>query len=256
MPSSSVRSARIATPARRQVRLEPAQMILLGDARAEDEVAAASGVGDGEVADQLALVVQHRRQREAAVARQPVREHALEPRAGAGPRDLVLGEARRLEQSDAVADRAALLADGAVRIRAAVGDVLARLGAGRREPQRMLEAEGRAEHRALRLQPVVDGRHPQRPRRGQLLVREADAEAPRIVLAHLRVRVRHRRPVAEARDVHRPDVEAGIAVDHPVRQREADAAALAESGHHAARRPSSCASRGSARRPDCRRART
>ena len=59
----------------------------------------------------------------------------------------------------------------------------------------------------------------------------------RVVLAHLRVGVAERRPVAVARDVHAEHVEAGIAVDHPVRQREADAAALAEPGHDAAGDP-------------------
>ena len=236
-PSNSVRSGRMRDPGRRQMRVEPAQVVLLGDAGTEHEKAAAAGMGDGEIADQLAFIVQHRRQREPARARQPVREHALEPRGRTGARHFVLGEARRLEQPDRIAHGATLVADRAMRVGAAVRDVLDGVDVRRREPERVLEAERGAEHRSPRLQPVVHRRHPQRTRRRKFFVGEADAKAPRIVLAHLRVGVRHRRPVAEARHVHRPDVEARIAMDHPVRQREPDASALTEPRHHAARDP-------------------
>ena len=98
--------------------------------------------------------------------------------------------------------------------RAAPGEGV--LHALRREPQRHLEPVGNAPLRALRREQVVDRRRLERPPGRQLLVREADREAPRIVLAHLGVGVGHRRPVAVAGDVHRPDVGAGIAVHHPV----------------------------------------
>ena len=46
-----------------------------------------------------------------------------------------------------------------------------------------------------------------------------------------------RRPLAEAGNVHGEHVVAGVAVDHPVRQRQPDGGALRVAGHHAARRP-------------------
>ena len=91
---------------------------------------------------------------------------------------------------------------------AAEGDVLDRLGAVGREPERVLEPVALAEHGILA--PSAGRRSAScaaaAPR--QFLVGEADAEAPRIVLAHLGVGVGQRRPVAVARDVHRPHVEA------------------------------------------------
>src|SRR5215475_5369477 len=101
----------------------------------------------------------------------------------------------------------------------------------------MLEAAVLAEHGVLLLEPVVNRRGLERPRGDQLLVREADAEAARIILAHLGVGVAERGPVAVARHVHAPDVRARITLDHPARQRETDAPALAETRHHAAGHP-------------------
>ena len=68
----------------------------------------------------------------------------------------------------------------------------------------------------------------------QFFIREADAEAAGIILAHFLVRVRTRCPFAIARDIHTPDVKARIAIHHPLRERETDAAALAEARHHGA----------------------
>src|SRR5262249_44281951 len=62
-------------------------------------------------------------------------------------------------------------------------------------------------------------------------------EAPRIILTHLGVRIAKRRPIAETCDIHAPDVEAGIAFDHPICESKADAAALAEARHDAAGDP-------------------
>src|SRR5207237_7900618 len=122
------------------------------------------------------------RKRQSAVTRQVVREDPFEPCTGARTRDLVLGKARDLGEAHRVAHGAAFVADRLVRVRAVIRDVLARFGALRREPQRVLEPEGGAKDRAFRAQAVVYWRHPQRPRSGELLVRKADAEAPRVVL--------------------------------------------------------------------------
>jgi len=71
----------------------------------------------------------------------------------------------------------------------------------------------------------------QRASSGELLVGERDAEAAGVVLAHLGVGVGQRRVVAVAGDVHAPDVGAGVAVHHPVGERQAHAAALRQAGH-------------------------
>src|SRR5438094_1726430 len=81
---------------RRQMRFEPAQVVLLGNAGAEHEKPPTASIGDGEIADELAGVVEHWRKRQPALARETVREHQRKPCAGVGSRDLVLGEARRL----------------------------------------------------------------------------------------------------------------------------------------------------------------
>ena len=101
----------------------------------------------------------------------------------------------------------------------------------------MLESEACAPHRVGRTQSVIDGRGVERTAGRKLLIRERDAESTRVVLAHLLVRVAEVGPVAVAGDVHAPDVEAGVAVGHPVGQRQADTPALRQPGHDATRHP-------------------
>ena len=157
--------------------------------------------------------------------------------AAPSPRHAVLGEVRALAEADPLAHGPRLLADALERVRAVERDVLDRFEAGPLEPQRMLEPEPGAPHRVVLGEAVVDRRRVQRARRRQLLVRERDAEPARVVLADLGVGVGERRPVAVAGDVHRPDVVVRVAVDHPVGERQTDAAALRQAGHHRARHP-------------------
>ena len=96
----------------------------------------------------------------------------------------------------------------------------------------MLEAEIGSHDRAGRLQPIVDGRTAQRPGGGQLFVGIGEPEAARVVFRHLDRCISWRGKGAEARHVHRQDVLARVVVRHPARQHQADAAALAEPGHH------------------------
>src|SRR5215469_5082709 len=121
------------------MRLEPAQMILLGDARAEDDEALGSEIGHGEIADEFALVVEHRRQRHAALARQPIREHVLEPPRRSWTRNFVARKGRDFQQADFAAYGAAFLTYGSMSVRASVSDVFARLDALRCKPQRVLK---------------------------------------------------------------------------------------------------------------------
>ena len=127
---------------------------------------------------------------------------------GAGPGELVLGEIGDLGDADAVAHAQAFGLHMREVVGAMEGDDVLGLDALGREPQRRLEAPAVAHHRALRDHHVIERRRLLRPRRRQFLIGEADREAPRIILAHLRIGVGARRPFAEAGDVHRPDIEA------------------------------------------------
>ena len=101
----------------------------------------------------------------------------------------------------------------------------------------MLEPVARPEDRVLRPPRAVGGGGDEGAPGRQLLVGVADGEAALVVLAHLDPGVGAGAPVAEARHVHREHVAGGLALHHPLREREADAAALAEARHHRAGAP-------------------
>jgi hypothetical protein len=212
-------------------------MVLLGRPGSEDVEALRPGLGHREVADQLAAIVQHRGEGQAPLLRHAVRQQAVEPGFGVRPGHLVFREAGDLAEAHALAHRLAFRLHRPEGVGALEGHILLRLRALRREPQRHLQTEGRAEDGAVGLHALIDRRLAQAAGGRQFLVRVADAEATRIVLAHLGLGIGHRRPVAEARDIHAPDVEARIALRHPVGEREPDAAALAEARHHGAGDP-------------------
>ena len=71
----------------RQVLVEPAQVVLLGGARARDEEAAPPEVREGEVADDLPVLLEHRRKHDAAFPRNPGGQDPVEPFRRPGPGD-------------------------------------------------------------------------------------------------------------------------------------------------------------------------
>ncbi len=219
----------------RQMALEPAHVIVFRDAGAYEQEIALAELGQREVADQLAVILQHGRERHAAGRRNAAGQQPVEP--GFRPPALhrILRKARRLHQADAFAHRPGLRADRVEIGRAAPGELI--LYAFGREPQRRLQTIGGAEDGAGFLELVIDRRGQQRASARQLLIRIADGEAAGIVFAHLGIGVAERREVAVARNIHGEDVETGIAMDHPVGERQPDAAALAEAGHDRAGRP-------------------
>ena len=91
--------------------------------------------------------------------------------------------------------------------------------------------------RAHLVEDLVHGRRAEGPRGGQFLVRVGHGKAVLVVLHHLGQRVARRDPAPEARHVHREDIALRFALDHPLRQRQPDAAALAEPRHDPAGRP-------------------
>ena len=139
---------------------------------------------------------------------------------------LVFGERRLVEDADRLAHMTMLLADGRKPVLPAHRIDVLRLDAFRREPVRPLPAELRAEHGAMRLQPVIERRDDARPAGSVFLMREAD----RVMLAiGLERAVAHPVAVAvqvgKAPDVDHPQVERRLAVDDPLRQHPAGAAA-------------------------------
>ena len=172
------------------------------------------------------------------------------------PGHLELAVVGDLDEPDARAHRLALGGHVAVGVRAVEGDLLVRLGRARREPQRVLEPAVVAEHRMLGLQPLVDRRGAQRPcRRGAPRSGSGCESAASSSRAPWRW---CRRASPSRRSARRPSPRCrrpGSPSHHPVRQREADAAALAEAGHHAAGDPEIAQAADRARPADCRRAR-
>ena len=126
----------------RQVVAEPARVVDLGGERAEEvELVGLGRSGDGELADDPAGIVEHRRQRDPAGRRHPGRQQGRQPRLRARPGHPVLGVVRDLGDADALADRGDLAATHVPGVRAPERDILLRLQAGLLEPQRVLQAE-------------------------------------------------------------------------------------------------------------------
>ena len=221
----------------RQMLFEPAHVIFLGGRRTPDHEFFVASFCNREIADQPAELVEHRGQHDAPLLRHAVGHQPVEEVFRTSARHFVLGEVGDLGDADALAHRAYLVADMLEIIGAVERDDILGLGAVGREPQRRLQPPGIAHHSVLRDHRVVERRGLRGSRGWQFLVGEADREAARIVLPHLGVGVAQRGPFAPAGDIHAPHVEARIAVDHPVGQRQPDAAALAEAGHDAAGDP-------------------
>ncbi len=154
-----------------------------------------------------------------------------------GPLDQVLAEIVDLVDADRLAHRPALLGHRRKGVRAAEGRRLEARLALRSEIVDVLHAVGRAPDGALGIPEAPGRRRLQRAADRQLLVRIADGKPPLVVLGHLGPRPVRPGPVAEAGDVHRVDVCLGLALGHPLGQRLADAAALAEARHHRAGGP-------------------
>ena len=71
----------------------------------------------------------------------------------------------------------------------------------------------------------------------QFFIREFDRETARIILAHFFIGIAARGPFAKARNIHGPHIKTGVAIHHPLRQRQANATALAEARHHTTSAP-------------------
>ena len=162
-----------------QLLVEPSLVIPLGDTGTEEhEFLTVTGVaggaacdgrcrtfggpgrsaerGDGEVADQVARRVGHRRECHATGVRDATGQDAIEVRASAGTAELELREAGGLPQANTRANGEGLLADLVPGVGATERDVLDGLLTFLLEPERGLQPEAVTEHGVLCRQSVVD----------------------------------------------------------------------------------------------------
>src|SRR5690554_2282209 len=216
--------------------LEPAHVPFAQVVGAEDPPAPTAKVEEGEVALQAAVVAEHGGEPHAAGRGQTRGHHPVQPGLGSRAGNLVAGEGGDIEQADA---RAHALAFARHQLE----------GVGAAQRRRFLEALGREVERHLetpadppaRTVPghgVVGWRLAQRPPGGQLFVGIGHDEAARVELpGRLADVLAVGGEIAIAGDVHAEDVALGLAVDHPLGQGLADAAALQEAGHDAAGQP-------------------
>ena len=109
------------------VALEPTPVVDLRGPGADEEYPLGADPAHGEIADQLAALIQHRGECDAADLRHAIRHDVREPVLGATARDLELAVVGDLEQPHALAHGLTLGRDVRVCVRAVESDVLARL---------------------------------------------------------------------------------------------------------------------------------
>ncbi len=219
------------------MRFKPAHVIGFARAGPKDEELLVSQFANGEITNDLALFVQHGRQGQSALARHLVGQHMAQPAFRPRSGDFIFCEGRNIGQSDPISHGLTFRLDMREGIGSQEGDVFHRLHALGRVPQRLFHAIGDTKHRIHGLLALIDRGGAQRAGGGQFLIRETDLEPAGIVFPHPGIGIGHCRPIAIARHIHAPDIKARIAIDHPVRQRQADPAALAEPCHNATGAP-------------------
>ena len=214
-----------------QVIQEPTLVVRLAGERSEQGERLHVRPGDGELPDDPARLVEHRRQADPAHRRQAIREEPRQPGRGACAGHPVLRKVGDLDEADAFADGGTFGGDLRPGIRSTERHILDGWRPRCPEPEGMLKPEGRAPHRVGRRQAVVDRCRQERSRGRQLLVRERDPETPGVILADLRVRVAEGRVGPVPGDIHAEDVHPGVPLGHPARKGESDPAALRQAGH-------------------------
>ena len=156
----------------------------------------------------------------------------IKPGLRPGSGDLVFCERRDVAHADTVSNCLTFLLDRLKRIGANEGDVLDRFTSRRGVPQRLFHAVGDAKDRVQCLLFLIDRGGAKRSCCGQFFIGKGDLKPPGVVLPHLGAGVGHGGPVAEAGNIHSPDVKARVTMHHPVGQGESHTAALTEAGHH------------------------
>ena len=152
-----------------------------------------------------------------------------------GPRDLELGERALVDEGDALAHGAVLLAHLVEPVGTLEGGLIAPLDAGGREPVGPLPAELRAEHRAPLRQHPVQRAAPPAAAAVVLLPRPVDGIIAGVGLDRAFVKIGLADVViAEPADVERPQVHAGLAGDDPFGHQAPGAAGRGDARREAA----------------------
>ena len=217
--------------------LEPATVCLLHRTRTKQQELLRPHAGHREIAVELSLRREHRAERHAPGLRDSTRKQAIEEFPRSRPTHRVLGEIRDLQCTHCLAHSLHLAGHVGVCTRAAEAGLLVRILRAVCKPQRMLQPEALPPYRALRGEAVKERRGFLPAPFGQRLVRESHHETAFVVLGGFDRAPIGRGKGAEARHVHRPHIDRGLAVDHPLGHAQTHAAALAEAGHHAYRHP-------------------
>ncbi len=166
--------------------------------------------------------------------RNPVCADALEEPMGVPAGNIELGECRQVHEPGALAHRKRLLLNRRPPVRALEG---VNLAIDRSIPARPLPAENLAELRAMRFQPLMHARRSQ-VSPGFMLLAGFQAMVHVVVIVHRHLaRILRRRPIAEAARIEFAHVDFGLAVHHPLSQKLAGSAALADADRGPAMHP-------------------
>ena len=217
--------------------LEPAPVRLLHRARTKQQKILRPHAGHREIAVELSLRREHRAERHAPGLRDSTRKQAIEEFPRSRPTHRVLGEIRDLQRAHRLAHGFHLAGHVSVGARTAEGRLLVRILRPIGKPQRVLQPEALPPHRTLGCQVIVERSGLLPTALGEGLVGESHHEAALVVLGGFHGAPIGRGKGAEARHIHRPHIDRGLAVDHPLGHAQTHAPALAKSCHHAHRHP-------------------
>ena len=180
---------------------------------------------------------QHRGQGQAALLRNRAGHDAVKPSAGVGAFDKVFAEVLQFVQAHALTNGHDFLAGGFPCVGAAEGGFFIARLAGQGVVVHHLKPVLLAPNSVHAVKHLIHRRGAEGAGCRALFVRVADREAHLVVFDDLRDGVAGRGPGAKARDVKAARVAFDLAVDHPLCQGKAHAAALREARHHGAGRP-------------------
>ena len=171
-------------------------------------------------------MAEHGRERQAADLRDTACHNAVKPCAGIGACHQVFAEVMRLVDTDGFAHSFDFARGGLKGVGAAEAwRLVARLIASC-EVVDHLKAELLAPNRAHFVKDVIHGRLAEGARGGEFFVWIADRKALLVVFDDFGQGVARGDPVPKARHIHRHGVTLALALDHPLREHEAHAAAL------------------------------
>ena len=216
---------------------KPAAMRLLHGAGTEQHEMIISKTADRQITIKPPLWREHRGERETPRPRNMPGKNALKTGARASPAKFMLGEIGNLYAADSCLDGTDLAGDIVMAAVALKGGGLMGIIRAIGKPERMFKAKSLSHQRAPGHQPVMERGGFLQPPLWQSLVGEGHDEAALIILRGFDGAPFRRGKLSKAGDIHRPDINRGLAINHPFSHRQANAAALTKASHHANRDP-------------------